>query len=601
MLQRCSRYCFGLGLILAALLLPLNGLAHGGGDESQVQAGHSGTYLTPGRDGEGWLVEVLNETTALIIWFSFTPQDSDTGIQAWFGGVGMIDGNRIVVSQANITSGAVFGDDFDPDDVVRTLWGSIEFAFDGRNSGTMTFSGLPEYGSGSRPFVRLSGIVGLPFGVAPEELPAPASGQPGVTGTWVDFSHDGEGWFLQEVAPGVLVLAWFTFNDVGQQVWVIGTGVLQDGTAVFDNVRFADGTDFGDAFDEDQVNRMRWGSIRIVFEDCNTAILTYNSDFEAFGEGQLNPVRLSSLKNLNCAFPAPANVAVATWRVTSNTGPTLSELPSATIDDAIYVAGGYSNGFFSERELWRYQPAINTWTRLQDLPAPRDHSMMVAFEGSLYFIGGFLSSGVGGNPQPDNWRYDPQTDAWTILTSMPVARAAGGAAVIGQHIYVTGGTASRLIHRYSPADDSWETLNVSDPFERDHSAVVAFRGELWILGGRDNVGRANTGVYIFDPVTATGRIGPAMSVARSGFAAAVAGGHIMVTGGENFMPGGVVGTTEAFNPETNSWQTIANIPIPVHGITGTEQGGNFYVLVGSVALGGISNIGQAQVLEIPPP
>lgn len=572
-----------------------------GGDESQVQAAHSGTYLTPGRDGEGWLVEVLNDTTALIIWFTFTPDGSDTGIQAWFGGVGMIDGNRIIVNSANITSGAIFGPEFDPDDVIRTPWGSIEFAFDGRNSGTMMFDGLPEYGSGSRPFVRLSGIVGLPFGVDADELPAPMSGRPGVSGTWVDFSHDGEGWFLQEVAPGILVMAWFTFNDVGQQVWIIGTGILSDGTAVFDNVRFADGTSFGDAFDEDQVNRMRWGSIRVVFVDCNTAILTYQSDFEAFGGGELNPVRLTSLQNLDCAFPPLDNVGGASWRQTSNTGPTLSELPSARIGDAIYVAGGFLSGFFSTRQFWRYRPASNAWTRLQDMPAPRDHGMMVAFNGSLYFLGGFLSGGAGSIPEPNNWRYDPATDQWTILTSMPAARAAGGAAVVGEYIYVGGGDLSGQIHRYSPADDSWEVLSVRDPFERDHSAIVAFQGELWIMGGRSSAGQANTGVVIFDPVTGSTRTGPAMTVARSGFGAAVSGGRIIVSGGENFIPPSVVSVTEAFNPQTNSWQSIANMPTPVHGVSATAFDGDVYLMLGSVALGGVSNIGRAQVLEIPPP
>lgn len=597
--RQLSSFFIQWGLLFCGLLLLASAGVAQQNDESLVQPAHSGTYLTPGRDGEGWLVEVLNDSTALIIWFSFTPEGSDTGIQAWFGGVGMIDGNRIVVSQANITRGAIFGDAFDPDDVIRTPWGSIEFAFDGRNSGTMTFSGLPEYGAGSRPFARLSGIVGLPFGVSGDDLPVPTSGQPGISGTWVDFSHDGEGWFLQEVVPGILVMAWFTFDDVGQQVWIIGTGVLRDGVAIFDSARIADGTDFGDVFDETQVNRMRWGDIRIVFNGCNAAILTYQSDFPEFGGGQLNPVRLTSLQNLSCAFPPPANVSAASWRLTSNTGPTLSELPSARIDDAIYVAGGFSSGFFSGRELWRYQPATNIWTRLQDMPGPRDHGMMVGFAGSLYFLGGFINGGNGGIPEPNNWRYDPQTDQWIILTSMPQARAAGGAAVIGQHIYVAGGDISQLIHRYSVADDSWEVFNVSDSFDRDHSAAVAFQGELWLMGGREGSGRANTGVYIFDPVTGSGRQGPAMTTARSGFAAAVVGDRIVVTGGENFIPPSVVGVTEAFNPQTNSWQSVASLPIPVHGVSGTVFDGDFYVMLGSTALGGVSNIGRAQVLEIP--
>jgi len=236
--------------------------------QTVVEAAHSGTYLTPGRDGEGWLIEVLNDSTALIIWFTFTPEDSGTGVQAWFGGIGRIEDNRIVVDTANITSGAVFGEAFDPADVVRTPWGGFEFSFDNQNSGMMSFSGLPEYGAGTRPFQRLSGIAGLPFGMPADQLPEPNPGQPGISGTWVDFSHDGEGWFLQEVAPGIVVMAWFTFNDVGQQVWIIGTGQIEDNVVLFEDVRIADGTDFGEL-----MRLLLIGRCGVILELCSQTVI----------------------------------------------------------------------------------------------------------------------------------------------------------------------------------------------------------------------------------------------------------------------------------------------------------------------------------------
>lgn len=601
-MKRISEYHRALSLLLISVVLFCTGLIGNAQAQQTVEAAHSGTYLTPGRDGEGWLVEVLNDTTALIIWFTFTPADSDTGIQAWFGGVGSIDGNRIIVNSANITSGAIFGDAFDPADVVRTPWGSIEFAFDDQSSGTMTFAGLPVYGSGTRAFVRLSGIVGLPLGVAAADLPDPGPGQPGISGTWVDFSHDGEGWFLQEVAPGIVVMAWFTFNDVGQQVWVIGTGVVQDNVVMFDSVRIADGTDFGDAFDQTQVNRMRWGDIRIVFTDCNTAILTYQSDFPEFGAGQLEPVRLTSLQNLNCAFPPLANTAAATWRTTSNTGPTLSSIAAAQLDDAIYVAGGFNAGFFSVNELWRYQPASNSWTQMRDMPDVRDLAAMAAFDGKLYVFGGFITNLFDGAPTDTTWQYDPETNDWTVLTPMPFGRAAGGAAVIGDAIYVAGGTSQTSVSRYSPAEDSWEVISVSDDFERNSCAVVAFQGELWIMGGggRELGGQPINGtVSIFDPITGTARPGPLMNTRRSSFAAATVGGRVVVSGGQTFLPPSILGSAEAYDRETGAWQNIATMPIPIQAGAGAAFEGDFYSMLGSILMDGVDNIGQAQVLEIP--
>lgn len=90
-----------------------------------IQPGHSGTYDAPDREGEGLIVEVLDSERAVVLWFTYPPTGSDDGLQAWLGGVGQIEGNRIIVENARIASGAIFGDAFDPADVQRMLWGRL--------------------------------------------------------------------------------------------------------------------------------------------------------------------------------------------------------------------------------------------------------------------------------------------------------------------------------------------------------------------------------------------------------------------------------------------------------------------------------------------
>ncbi len=572
--------------------------------QQSVQAAHSGTYLTPGRDGEGWLVEVLNDTTALIIWFTFTPQDSDTGIQAWFGGIGRIEDDRIIVDNANITSGARFGDMFNPDDVVRTPWGSFEFAFEDQNGGTMMFAGLPAYGDGVRPFRRVSGIVGLPFGVPANQLPQPMPGQPGVSGTWVDFSHDGEGWFLQEVAPGVLVMAWFTFNDVGQQVWLIATGNLNGNVALFDNVRIADGTDFGSAFDQDTVNRRDWGEIRIVFTDCNNAVLTYQSSLTEFGSGQLRPVRLSSLQNLNCEFAPLGDLnQLTSSRVNNDNGPALTESAIARLGDAFYVAGGFRQFFPDVNEFWRYQPLTNTWTQLADLPDPRDNGIAVGFDGKFYHFGGMATSTISAFRRDDTWEYDPVTNQWRVLTPMPGERSDGGAIVIGEHIYVAGGNISNTIFQYSPAEDQWEVIPIVDGFVREDAAVVAYQGEIWIIGG-GIFSQTNT-VTIFDPVTRTTRPGPSTNLERAKGVSAVIGGQlILAVGADTVFPETILNFTEVYDPETDSWQLItAPLVQGVANAGGLVFEDRLFVLLGNASgqLGRANILNTVQVLEFSQP
>ena len=52
--------------------------------------------------------------------------------------------------------------------------------------------------------------------------------------------------------------------------------------------------------------------------------------------------------------------------------------------------------------------------------------------------------------------------------------------------------------------------------ERDHSQLVAFMGEIWVMGGRTP--ETNT-TAIYDPVTERWRVGPPMSRAHAGYGA----------------------------------------------------------------------------------
>jgi hypothetical protein len=127
---------------------------------TEIDGSMSGSWYDPDHDGEGWLIEILPGGIAVIYWFSYDPVDP---IQAWFVGVGEIDGKTITVEDVRIPLGTVFGPSFDPLDVMLVPWGSFEFVFDGCNSGTMSYSSGKggEFGSGSLDVERITGLAGL--------------------------------------------------------------------------------------------------------------------------------------------------------------------------------------------------------------------------------------------------------------------------------------------------------------------------------------------------------------------------------------------------------------------------------------------------------
>ena len=83
--------------------------------------GAIGTWYDPSHDGEGWKIEVINDTSAVIYWFTYPPPGASLGQQSWMVAVGTIQGDSILVDEVTITDGPSFGPGFDPNDVNREV------------------------------------------------------------------------------------------------------------------------------------------------------------------------------------------------------------------------------------------------------------------------------------------------------------------------------------------------------------------------------------------------------------------------------------------------------------------------------------------------
>lgn len=588
MLRPVFKWMAGLAALLALAITAAPARA---GDPAPVavDARFSALWYPTGRSGEGWTLEILDADTALLYWFTY---DEDGG-QRWMTALGDIQGDRIDFPELVVTSGGRFGPAFDPDEVVREVVGDAVMSFQDCDRGTFDYRAFGQ--AQTLPIERLTTTWQLEC-APPGDPAAPDYG--GQSASWYDPTHSGEGYTLQWLTPGeVAVVTWFSYDGDGRQYWMLGTGRRYDGAIVFADMHATRGARFGSGFDEDDVERFAWGELSLGI-DCDAGTAQYQSPLPAFGTGTLNLVRLTRLHDLDCAIAPAPDPAAATWSVRAQTGPALSELPTAALGDSIYVAGGLTSQFANSRQFWRYQPATNQWSQLPDLPGPRDHATMVALDGRLYFLGGF--SQAIQSPSAEAWRFDPAAGQWAAIAPMPRARAAGGAAVVDGRIYVTGGT-SHLVDAYDPAANAWQTFAIDDPAHRDHSAAVAYRGEVWILGGRDHgSGVPHGAVTIFNPRTGRARPGPAMGP-RSGFAAAVVGDRIVVAGGEGLSPPYLITSAIAYSPASGAWSVIAAPPIAVHGAGAVGFEGDVYLMLGSTLAGGASNPGRVQVLDMPDP
>jgi probable HAF family extracellular repeat protein len=172
--------------------------------------------------------------------------------------------------------------------------------------------------------------------------------------------------------------------------------------------------------------------------------------------------------------------------------------------------------------------------------------------GRLYSIGGGpgeTATAISPN-RTDVERYDALSDSWTVLASLPEARANAAAAYDGQgHILVFGGYDGLATERasdvliYDIANDRWDTLGqlpmptVGDNGFSDQRARLGANGIVYIVGGINGpvgAGTTQAQVYTYEPVTATWGRAPPLTTPRHGVALTLDdSGWLYALGGRN--------------------------------------------------------------------
>lgn len=120
-----------------------------------------------------------------------------------------------------------------------------------------------------------------------------------ISGGWYDITQDGAGLSLEILDGDRAVVTWYTYDTNGNQVWLIGVGIIDGNRIVAEQVRITSGGIFGMAFNPGDVQRSVWGQLELTFSDCNNAELTYSGP-PAFGSGSQQLQRLTTIRELPC-------------------------------------------------------------------------------------------------------------------------------------------------------------------------------------------------------------------------------------------------------------------------------------------------------------
>ncbi len=246
------------------------------------------------------------------------------------------------------------------------------------------------------------------------------------------------------------------------------------------------------------------------------------------------------------------------------------------------VGGVAPNNIDELNTLEAYDVASNTWTTLAPAPTVLEGSAAAAGpDGKIYVFGGFNfnSNNFISEILDSVEAYDPATNTWTTVASLPT-QCATAAAVLAPNglIYVFGGVNNQdngglknvsldTVQAYDPATNTWTTKSPMPTARQGLAAALGPDGLIYVFGGAtNNGGQVLDTVEAYNPATDTWTTKTSMPIARDNFAAAPGpDGRIYIIGG--FSPAALPGQPEpteidAYDPATDTWTTVASMPTP---------------------------------------
>lgn len=232
---------------------------------------------------------------------------------------------------------------------------------------------------------------------------------------------------------------------------------------------------------------------------------------------------------------------------------------AATLDGRIYSVGG-GTGTGTERDAWVFDPVTDSWAALPDLATARSKPALVAVAGKLYLFGGW---GADGQPVASVDVYDPETSAWSTLSgvSNPAPRAAAGAAVVDDTVYLVGGcvdsvcTDSATLVAFDVGTGSFRT-GADYPLAASWLACGGIGARVYCAGGVGAGERRDA--YAYHPTTDSWSPLPDLPLDLWGGQYAAAGGLLVISGGVTAGSTTVTNRSVAYDPVARSWLNLPN-------------------------------------------
>jgi len=183
-----------------------------------------------------------------------------------------------------------------------------------------------------------------------------------------------------------------------------------------------------------------------------------------------------------------------------------------------------------------------------------------------YVVGGLAADGFGIQALRSVEVYDPRANAWSFVADMPAKRDHPAVAAHGGKLYVFGGFRGDFVARdnawvYDPATDVWSFLEHM-PEGRGEAWAVPFGDRIYVFGGADPAGVATATTFVFDVPSGVWSEAAPMPTPRLHLVAARLGDGIHVMGGrdESLVIAAPYAVNERYDPASDTWSTRTPMP-----------------------------------------
>lgn len=302
-----------------------------------------------------------------------------------------------------------------------------------------------------------------------------------------------------------------------------------------------------------------------------------------------DPFGTADTANVNIVVTSGSTVAAfstISWGTAARIPYGTTETHGVVVKGKLYLFGGYDTlkrpSWTPTRRSYVYDPVLNQWDSIAPLPySPKGtnfggatHFGLTTDETDIYMAGGYISNSTGtgqvfGTRQV--WRYNVATNTYTALPSLPAELAAGQLQYLNGKIHYMGGAnksrADVAVHYALDLDNlsaGWKEL-APLTVARNHAGSAVYAGKIYFIGGAKGQNDAtvvqNT-VERYDPETNTWVRMANMPTGRDHISSAVVvmGDRIIVLGGETShnVRSKLV---SAYAPASNSWSNFTSLPV----------------------------------------